>query len=92
MSYKRVNNKGTARKMYRSGITVLLIPCKIRFDNDWIKPLPISILDKDVGLDTFDHRVNSFIYYSCNHKCGYYPHYYVSEEDFEKYELCKIMC
>ena len=91
-NYRRVNNKGTARKLYRNGITIHLIPCKVRLNNEWVKPVSISILDKDVGLDTFDHRVNNYTHYNCNAELGYYPHYYISEEDYNKHLMCELMC
>lgn len=96
VSYKRVN-KATARKMYNHGCNILLLPCKVSdsvvtgvpHDFDWIKPIEISFLN---NLNSFDGEVNSFEFYNCNSELGYYSHYFVSEEDYNSYYMCKMMC
>lgn len=82
-------NKPTARKMFRQGFSIFLLPCKVRKDNGFINLLEINSF---ISVDTFDRTVMDFEFYNCNAELGYYAHYYVAKEDLEKYELCKIMC
>lgn len=93
-NYKRVN-KPTARKMYNKGCNILLLPCKVSdsvitgvpHDFDWIKPVEISknTCDTSIDINKFDRTINEFEYYNCNAELGYYAHYFVSEEDYNKY-------
>ena len=83
--------------MYNSGYNILLLPCKISesaiYNRDsLISPVTISIMDSEHDSNKFDRTVNEFEYYNCNAELGYYSHYYVSEHDFEKYNMCKLMC
>ena len=96
VSYKRVI-KPLARKMYNCGISVLLIPCRVNESvltnkDSIIQPVTISILDSDSDINRFDRAVNNFEYYNCNADLGYYSHYYVSEEDYNNYYMCQLMC
>lgn len=96
MNYKRIN-KPTARKMYNNGITIKLLPCKVSErvfsnDNSWLKPIDISLFTCTHDANKFDRSVDDFEYYNCNAELGYYSHYYVSEEDYNKYKMCNIMC
>ena len=96
VSYKRVN-KALARKMFNSGCEILLLPCKVRDDvvnggNPWIKPITISIFNSEFEENKFDRSVIRYEHYNCNAEVGYYSHYFVSEQDFENYNMCKIMC
>ena len=90
MNYKRVN-KPTARNMYNHGCNILLLPCKVNElalhhgDNQWVKPVTISLLDSDSDINKFDRAVINYEYYNCNAELGYYSHYYVSEEDYNEY-------
>lgn len=98
-SYKRIT-KPNARKMYNSGITIRLLPCKVGEsvltgvpnDFDWIKPVEISMFTSTDEINKFDRAVANYTYYNCNADLGYYPHYFVSEEDFNKYQMCEYMC
>ena len=93
MNYKRIN-KPTARRMFRKGYSIQLLPCKVSdsvltkvpHDYDWIKPIEISLDTCKHETNHFDRTVNEFEYYNCNAELGYYAHYYVSEEDYKKYE------
>ena len=93
MNYKKVN-KPIARKMYNKGYTIKLLPCKVSdsvvtgvpHDFDWIKPVEISEKTCTHDANKFDRSVNDFEYYNCNSEMGYYSHYYVSEEDYNKYK------
>lgn len=91
VNYKRVN-KPTARKMYNCGITILLLPCKVRFDNEWVKPYSMSLMTSEETENRFDRAVNTYEYYNCNAELGYYASYYVTEEDLDKYKMCLLMC
>lgn len=95
-NYKKIN-KPTARKMYNCGHPVLLLPCNVSDEavegkSDWIKPVTISIFDTEEDSNKFDRTVNSYAYYNCNAELGYYPHYYVSLEEWDKYQMCNMMC
>lgn len=77
-------NKATARKMYRLGYEIKLLPCKVRLDNAWVSPVAISL---ETHHDTFDHVVNQYEYYNCNAELGYYSAYYVSEDEYKTFKL-----
>ncbi len=85
MKFRRVT-KPTARKLYDRGCKILLLPCNVSESaldgsNMWIKPVTISQDTCAEQFNKFDRTVRSFQYYNCNSELGYYPHYYVSEED-----------
>ena len=95
-TYRKVT-KPNARKMYNSGCTILLLPCKVsdsavNGSHPWVKPFEISFLDTSESSNQFDRSVNLYEYYNCNAELGYYAHYFVSEEDLSNYEMCKLMC
>ena len=92
MSYKKVTNP-IARKMYNIGCDILLLPCKVNafivFDKNYrgfVQPVTISLKTCIHDANKFDRSVNDFEYYNCNSEMGYYSHYYVSEEDYNKYK------
>ena len=96
VSYERVN-KSTARKMYNHGCSIFLLPCNVGESaltglNPWVSPIVISILDSDSNINKFDRAVNNYEYYNCNAELGYYAHYYVTPEDLQSYNMCKLMC
>lgn len=82
-------NKATARKMYRSGCEIHLLPSKVRLDNEWVSPIAISL---ETHNDTFDRVVNRYEYYNCNAELGYYSSYYVTEHELDRYKMCQLMC
>ncbi len=92
--------KPTARKLYNLGCTIKLIPCRVSSyvvtrvpsDYDWIVPVEISILNCKYESNKFDRTVNEYQFYNCNAELGYYPHYYVSQEDYNNYLMCNLMC
>lgn len=91
--YKKINKK-VARKMYNSGCTLLLLPCKVSEtvlyeDSAWIKPTEVSMIKCE---DVFDKVINEYEYYNCTAELGRYTHYYVSYEEVEKYHMCYLMC
>ena len=95
VDYKRVN-KPTARKMYNSGYSIQLLPCKVNsfmvFDKNYkgfIIPVLISSETSSHSENKFDRTVNDFEYYNCNAELGYYSHYFVKEHDIETYNQLK---
>lgn len=72
-------NKATARKLYRNGCEIHLLPCKVRLKNEWVSPIAISL---ETHNETFDRVVNQYEYYNCNAELGYYAHYYVTEDEY----------
>lgn len=90
VNYVRVN-KAQARRMYRSGITIRLLPCKCADSladgsGVWIKPSEISLLTTEHDQNQFDRDVNEYEWYNCQyHELGYYAHYYVTEDDLEAF-------
>lgn len=81
-------NKPLARKMFISGHTITVVPCKCGWNNE-VARMHLSMLDTNCRFDT---KVREFEYYNCNKDTGYYAHYYVTEEVMEQYNMCNIMC
>lgn len=73
-------SKATARKLFREGKKVYVLPCKVRYDNQWIKPF---LLQKT---NTFDRIVSEYEYHNCNAELGYYCSYYVEKMEVGKDE------
>lgn len=90
-NYKRVN-KPTARKMFNHGCSILLLPCKVKFENEWIRPYSMSLMTSEETENRFDRAVRTYEYFNCNAELGYYASYYVSEEELDKYKMCQLMC
>lgn len=95
-NFKRVT-KPIARKMFYSGITIYVLPCKVNESalncNGFIQPAIFDITRNAIGQENkFDRLVNEYIYYNCNSELGYYPHYFVTETDFASYQMCNVMC
>ena len=99
VNYKKIN-KPIARKMFNNGITIYLLPCKVSemaLNSDietWGHPVSINITKDqlDSKHNKFDRAINEYCFYNCNAELGYYPHYYVTEEDVASYEMCNLMC
>lgn len=90
MNYKRIT-KPVARKMYNEGYDISLIPCCVSSrvlggNHLWLKPVTLNIKDCEYTENKFDRMVNDFEYYNCNAELGYYPHYFVSTDDYFKYK------
>lgn len=79
-------NRPTARKMFKAGFSVYVVPCKVELDNNWSPYADIwnktTLKDK---INAFDRAVIDYKYNVCNAYEGYYPHYYVLKEDYTKY-------
>lgn len=82
-------DKRTARKMYNSGHSIILVPCKCNVGNN-IAYSRINLIESH-GKD-FDILVNTFEYFNCNSELGHYSHYYVCEIDMQSYNSCLLMC
>lgn len=77
IGYKRIN-KAKARKEYNNGNVVFILPCKVRFNNEWIQP---CIVSKDFyDNEDFDKIANAYKYYNCQYnETGKYASYYIKE-------------
>ena len=88
--------KPLARKMYYSGHTITVVPCKCGVSNIVAKAeLSMFCGDDSDPLtmaNRLDRTVIEFEHYNCNSETGYYSHYYVTEEDMEQYNMCQSMC
>ena len=91
--------KPLARKMYYSGHTITIVPCKCGVNNTVAKAeldmqKDINCGDEDVLTisNRFDRVVREFEWYNCNKDTGYYAHYYVTEDSMEQYNMCLSMC
>lgn len=62
----------------------------------WINPVPvkkdspdhiIQYEDKSIRQcdSYFDRVVRAFEFYNCNSELGYYPHYFVTQEDYDEW-------
>ena len=69
---KRIPNIRTAKKLYNAGRTVYTLPCNVRLENVWIKPMMIT--------EDFDKFVNACRYYNCNSELGNYLHFYIDKD------------
>lgn len=76
--YVRVT-KTTARKAYGAGKTVILCPCKLRPGGPWNPEISVKRNAEDP--ETFDQRVNNFVWYNLNAESGRYPMYFLCAED-----------
>lgn len=67
-------NKTRARNLYNKGVTIALIPCKVRTLTGIVQPVHIT----NQGID-FDKLINEYEYYNCSPELGKYTHFYVNE-------------
>ena len=65
--------KTQAKKLFEQGKTVYLHPCKMRFDNIWQSPMPISIN----RIRDFGKYVHNFEAYNCDGERGKYTHFFI---------------
>jgi hypothetical protein len=66
-------NKNKAERLFNQGITINLLPCKVRTSNFWVSLCPVSNKDND----TFNSALNSYHYYNLTPELGLYPHYFI---------------
>ena len=78
MNFQKIK-KPTARNLFNGGITVYVLPSKIRLGNDWVKPYPLNIFGQDEH--SFDVLLANFEYYNCNTETGKNVHYYIEAID-----------
>ena len=81
--------KPLARKMYYSGHTIIVVPCKCDVNN---KVARMEMITLENGGKEFDRLIREFEWYNCNSENGYYAHYYVTEQAMEEYNMCLSMC
>lgn len=85
--------KHIARRMYNRGYDVYLLQCNVSravyegvsHDYDWLEPVKISRVTCIFDMNKFDRSIREYIRANCSASLGYYPHYYVTEEDYNKY-------
>lgn len=85
--------KHIARRMYNRGYKVYLLQCNVSsavysgvpHDYDWLEPIAISRDTCIFEENKFDRSVREYTKANCNACLGYYPHYYVTTEDYAKY-------
>jgi hypothetical protein len=68
-----------AKKLYDSGYTIFILPCKLRPENMYWSP---HNLNKEFDGD-FERFVNYYRAMNCNFEVGYNPSYYISKQDLE---------
>jgi hypothetical protein len=68
-------NKLTAEKLYNSGKTIYLNGCKVRINNPYMTPMPLS----NVGRRDFDVEMYEYEYFNCCNELGLYPHFFATK-------------
>lgn len=71
-------DKRNARKAFMAGKPVYIMASKMRLDNMWQPQVEMP------HSDTFDHIVNAFEYYNCDHERGYHASFYMKRESFNE--------
>ena len=71
-----------ARKLFDEGHTVYLHPSKMRFDNAWQSPVPVSkeLWEHNMiisSVDPFDNACNHFKVYNCDGERGKGINYFI---------------
>lgn len=66
-------DKRVARKAYKAGAVVGLVPCQSSICSMWVSSIDVS---NRSNMD-FDTIVNEFEYYNCNLELGKHAAYYV---------------
>ena len=78
-----------ARKLFDEGHTIYLHPSKMRFDNMWQSPIPISKetwkQGAALGIDPFDNARNHFRVYNCDSERGKGIHYFIQVKYEQNY-------
>ena len=90
-------DRRVAMIMYYSGCSIYLPPCDVAkakdsgvpHKYDYLEPTKISFLDK--GLDFYQVETQ-YIKDNCCYVVGYIPYYYITEKDYQAFEMCKLMC
>lgn len=71
-----------ARKLFNEGHTVYFHPSKMRFDNPWQSPIPISKSNWEgnievLSVDPFENACNYFRINNCDSERGKGIHYFI---------------
>lgn len=74
-------NKIKARIKYNEGKTIYLIQDKMRLDNAWQFPYPISKEMEDRENREFDAIVIAFRYYNCDNERGHGVKYFIADTE-----------
>lgn len=78
--WERVD-KRTARRAYKDGQELCIVPCKIRPFGVWWDGRGFRMDGTDPDPDrSFDRLINSFEWYNCGSELGYYASYYIRKE------------
>ncbi len=78
-AFRRIS-KRSAEKLYKEGKTIRLCACKLSPMNIYAMFADINIAKYDEFERPFKTIINAFSYYNCNYETGYYPAYYIREE------------
>ena len=70
--------KNTARKLFNSGETLIITPCKCAPGGVWLTGF--KICKNDFDYCDFDALINEFEYYNCNSELGKYTAFYIPGE------------
>ena len=73
-------NRQRAKRLYETGLTIYLMPCKKALNSFWIQPQPINLTHHQ---RTFINLVANFEYYNCAGECGKYAHFYINTIQFD---------
>lgn len=83
--YERVT-KTKARKLFADDITIRIVPCKYRPDNQWItfdfnrkqwEAENMETGERVLPNWCFDNFCTRWTYYNGNYELGYYPAFYI---------------
>lgn len=74
--------KDTARRAFKAGYEVSLLPSKCCIGSMWFSGVRIQ---KDFSDMDFDQCVNSFEYYNCCSELGYTARYYMDKSDYDDF-------
>lgn len=91
--------KHIARRMYNRGYSVYLLQCNVSkavyegvpHDYDWLEPIEVNKYTCIFDLNKFDRSIREYVKANCSASLGYYPHYYVTDEDYNNY-LEELKC
>lgn len=79
INWTRVNAT-RARRLYDTGHTITICPCKCNPFNPYYSTGYELVKPSDTS-DTWDTIVNAFMFYNCNYnELGLYPAYYVQSD------------
>lgn len=77
MNFNRIS-KSIARKRYNEKKPFWIVPINLHPSNALLIG---SYNYGELEATSFDKMINNFTYYNCNSECGYYPAFYLTEED-----------